>query len=141
MLVVLKIGLIACSKKKLANASEAKDLYCSPLFKAASQYAEKNYDKWLILSAKHGLLHPYRIIEPYDLSLNDMSAKERAKWSEMVLSQIAKLGLDDEKFYVHAGKKYQGICKYHANYHVPLAGLGIGQQLAWYKERNDASGR
>ncbi|WP_395858435.1 DUF6884 domain-containing protein [Arthrobacter sp. KBS0702] len=39
------------------------------MFKKASAYAELTCDRWYILSAKHGLLHPDEIIQPYDMRL------------------------------------------------------------------------
>lgn len=63
----MKIALISCVSKKqeLADGEKVKaiDLYISPLFKMAYNYAQKlNVDKIFILSAKHGLLSPEKEI-------------------------------------------------------------------------------
>lgn len=78
---------------------------------------------------------PEAMLEPYDVTLNGATAKERAAWVEKVYRQIQELGLQDEQFYIHAGIMYQGICKYLNNCIFPVSGLGIGAQLKWYKER------
>ena len=59
----MKIALISCVSKKqeLSDGEKvkAKDLYISPLFKMAYDYAKKlDVDRVFILSAKHGLLSP-----------------------------------------------------------------------------------
>jgi len=131
----MKIGLVSCGKKKLLYPAPARELYQGDLFKKASRYAQGNYDYWFILSALHGLVAPDTALEPYDVTLNDASAKERRVWASRVYDQICELGLQNEQFYVHAGDMYQGVCKYLQNCMFPVSGLGIGQQLRWYKER------
>lgn len=120
----------------------------SDLFKKAYSYASKNYDLVAILSAKYGLLFPDDEIEPYDLTLNAMGARQRREWAEKVFSQMkARLKLRDfDKVFFHAGKKYRehlipkledlGIrCE------VPLEHFGIGEQMAWYNARASDSVR
>jgi hypothetical protein len=62
----LDIGLVSCSRLKADRPLPARELYLSPLFRAASAYAERRYgsDRWLILSARHRLLHPTRCWAP-----------------------------------------------------------------------------
>ena len=138
----LKIGLVGCSKTKVGYAAPAREFYQGTLFKKASNYCQQTYDKWFILSAKYGLLEPDRIIKPYDTTLNNMKSNDIDWWA-------ANTALDLEQyygavFYLHAGKKYQTVCKHIAKPRIgkpeskfifPLKGLGIGHQLAWYKER------
>jgi len=38
------IGLVACSRTKADHDVPARELYVSPLFRAARQYAENHYD-------------------------------------------------------------------------------------------------
>jgi hypothetical protein len=51
------IGLVACSRRKADRSLPARELYVSPLFRAAFGYAERRYgpERWFILSARHGL--------------------------------------------------------------------------------------
>lgn len=133
------IGIVACSKAKLPRPAPACDLYTSPLFRAARTYCEATYDRWFILSAKYGLVLPYEEIEPYDVTLAGMTRAERLNWLEKVGSRSSRLRLHDVvkeggRIYVHAGKLYREPFRPEAIV-VPLEGLGIGQQLAWYAAR------
>jgi hypothetical protein len=79
----LHIGLVACSRRKARDAAPARELYASCLFRAALAYAERHYGpgQWLILSARHGLVEPDSVLNPYDLSLRQLSAREREAWA------------------------------------------------------------
>lgn len=135
-----RIALVSCSSKKLKYTTMAKNLYVSPLFKCAKQYAEKNFDEWFILSAKHGLLLPNSIIDPYDFSLNDANAEKRKSWSKSVADDIILNAPYQSTISIFAGSKYRQYLVPRLNGFsvvVPLAGLGIGQQLKWFKENLD----
>lgn len=138
-----KIGLVGCAKGKRAAVSRAKDLYTSDLFVKTRAYAEKHYDGWRILSAKHHLISPESRIGPYDETLTVKRKAERRKWAHKVFSQIVEEFPNPEtvEFYFHAGDRYKEFlvpllvetgypCK------LPLQGLKIGEQLAWYKRRS-----
>lgn len=130
----MKIGLISCGKEKLTSQAPAKNMYQGDLFVRARKYAESNYDRWFILSAKYGLLEPNRIIEPYNLTLKDMDRNARREWSNKVYGQIRVRCSLDSEFYIHAGNLYREYLQlYLENVRVPLQGLGIGKQKAWYK--------
>jgi len=118
----------------------------SDLFKKAFAYCTKKYDNVAILSAKYGLLLPHDEIEPYDLTLNDMSSEEREAWAERVFKQMkSRLNLKDiDKVYFHAGKYYrehltpklEEVCIACED---PLESLGFGKQKAWYSAREQRS--
>ena len=86
----LDIGLVACSMRKADRPLPARDLYVSPLFRAARAYAERRYgpEGWLILSACHGLVHPNQVLAPYDLSLRQLTRAERAAWGDRVAIEL-----------------------------------------------------
>lgn len=139
----MKVGLVACAAQKLARAAPAKDLYVSQLFRAARAYCEAHYDRWYVLSALHGLVEPDTILEPYNVTLNGMSPAEVYTWNVKVLAAMREAIPHDAHLFVHAGKNYRGWmagpfiegCPWwlgEAWIDVPLEGLGIGQQLAWY---------
>lgn len=132
----MKTGLISCGKEKLSSAAPAQDMYQGDLFKKAWAYAEATYDQCYILSAKYGLLEPNQIIESYDLTLKDMDRKARREWADKIYEQIKKRCVLDNVFYIHAGKLYREYLElYLGLVQVPLEGLGIGQQKAWYKAK------
>ncbi|MBT2549736.1 hypothetical protein J7I85_15680 [Arthrobacter sp. ISL-65] len=59
-----RVGLVACASQKLQRPAPARDIYVSQLFRKASAYAEKTWDRWYVLSAKHGLVRPDTVLEP-----------------------------------------------------------------------------
>ena len=138
------LGLISCTKSKQNYPCEASEMYsASDLFRKAYSYASKNYDFVAILSAKYGLLFPDDKIEPYDLTLNDMKSQQRKKWAERVFKQMnSRLKLRDfNRFFFHAGKRYREhlipkLENMGIHCEVPLEHLGIGEQMAWYIERD-----
>jgi hypothetical protein len=127
-----KIVLISCVSQKLTHRSKAKDLYISPLFKKNLAYARRlNPDAIYILSAQYGLLDLETEIEPYNLTLNTMSASDIRKWAERVIHQLRQMAnLQDDHFIFLAGLKYRKYLLPHlSSYEIPLEGLRIGEQL------------
>ncbi len=135
------IGLISCVSTKKEYATEAKNLYASPLFLYSKKYAELNLNKYYILSAKYGLLKPDDIIEPYEETLNTKSKNERIHWSHKVFDKLLKEISTNDKIVFLAGEKYREfIEKYLAEQNIlfqaPLKKFSIGKQLQWYKNYN-----
>ena len=127
-----KIILISCVSKKRSYRSKARDLYISRLFAKNLHYALKQQpDEIFILSAKYGLVSLDEEIEPYDLTLNTMSAKEVKEWSERVLRDLAsRADLQQDQFTFLAGAKYRKYLVEHLSHvEIPLEGLTIGRQL------------
>lgn len=85
------IGLVACGKGKTDHPAPAAALYNGTHFRKASAYGRDHYDRWAILSAKHGLILPETVIEPYDLSLRHLTAAERRARADRVLAQFAAI--------------------------------------------------
>jgi hypothetical protein len=140
-----KIGLISCVKEKESFATAAGELYKSHLFLYSKEYALKNYDMYFILSAKHGMVYPSRVIEPYNETLIGKSAEEKKQWASDIAYTIMKnYRPETTEFYIHAGKDYRKYLlpmleEYGFKVYVPLQGLGIGQQLQFYKNISDNS--
>ncbi len=132
------IALVGCVKQKLHQPAPARDMYTSTLFRFSKAYAEANSDKWYILSAKYGLVHPGQIINPYEETLNNKNRIERRDWARDVHRQLhdADAIHDYVSFLWLAGQVYQrDLSILLANYHQsdPLRGLQIGKRLAWLK--------
>lgn len=133
-----RVVLISCVSMKQDTKAKAKDLYISPLFRMNYEYAESLHpDAIYILSAKHGLLHPDAIIEPYNETLNTMKSYEVKDWALRVIDQSqGKIDFRNDKIIFLAGEKYRKfllpLCR---NAKVPLKGLGIGKQLGWLKKK------
>lgn len=131
-----KIFLISCVSQKRSQRAAAQDLYTSTLFTLNMRYARQlKPDAIFILSAKHGLLAPETMIDPYDVTLNEMSAPKRRQWAERVRDQLtACADLEHDHFIFLAGNNYRKHLLPHIrHYDVPLVGLRIGEQLGRLK--------
>ena len=132
-----KICLIACASQKQAVAVPARDLYQSDLFKKSVRWMQRqNFDTWFILSAKHGIVKPDQILEPYNLTLNTLKADVRRQWAETVLAELMKALPESASITFLAGSKYreyltQPLHERGYEVHIPMQGLSIGKQLQW----------
>lgn len=132
----IRVGLVGCASQKLQRPAPARDLYVSQLFRKASAYAQATCDRWYVLSAKHGLVHPDTVIEPYDMRLgtNHTTSPPIHAWAAGVRGQldVELAGLEDATLVVLAGEQYRTILRDSRwPSEVPMKGLGIGQQLGW----------
>lgn len=130
----MRVALVGCGKRKLQHLAEARDLYTGPLFRAARRFAE-TCDAWCILSAKHGLVDPRRILAPYDTSMASLSRVERARWADEVRTAIlARWPAGSCTLVFLAGVAYapaiSGILAER-----PIEGLKLGHRLRWFKEQ------
>ena len=139
-----KVGLVGCVKTKRPHPAPARDLYISDLFQKRRHYVERCYDSWLVLSAKHHVVPPDTMLEPYDETLKKKTAAERRQWATRVFEQLkARFPNPSEcVFYFHAGREYQEelihLFERHGyRWQNPLQGLGIGKQLQWYDRREE----
>jgi len=126
--------LIACSNAKLDHAAPAAELYTGQAFRLAMAAAERAGADVIILSALHGAVFPNLIIAPYDLSLSTMAADDRRQWAANVRHALSEY--QGRAITVLAGKHYAAAVEGWPNVSRPLAGLGIGQQLAALKNLN-----
>lgn len=155
---MIRVGLVACGKSKAAEPGPARSLYTSGLFRAASAHAAATYDHWFVISAAHRLVHPDKQLRPYDLSLSEWRQREREGWGHtvclMLQRRLRELGASvptvplgrpwphppQVAVFIHAGRLYDdalrfGLGLFPCEVVRPMSGLGIGEQLAWYKER------
>ena len=138
---MVHIALLGCTKLKHNQRCKAGVMYnVSPLFRGIKQYMlQFDYDQWFILSAKYGLLNPDVEIEPYDESLYDKSRIDYNLWVKTVIKQLDEIVTDGDVVTFYCGRKYRdGIIPYLTRkgieYHIPMEGMGIGQQLKFLKE-------
>ena len=134
------VCLIACCSAKAPHAAPVRHFYTSDLFRKSLAFADRNGFKWAVLSAKHGLILPDQVIEPYDLSIAQLTAMNGKAHYHQWGAQIADaLGhFETRDFVFLAGQRYRDAITssqiwrarlYQA--HIPMEGLGIGQQKAW----------
>jgi hypothetical protein len=130
--------LVSCAATKLDHPAPAADLYTSPLFSKARSYAEASGHPWFVLSARHGLVEPGTVLEPYDTKLSDLMPGERSAWADLVARALYYRGFGGwGVFEIHAGDAYarplrDALALIALDILEPLAGLGIGQRLHWY---------
>lgn len=128
---------MSCVSKKQLGIYKAKDLYISDWFKKARLFVENNYNNWYILSAKHFLVKPEQELEYYEMYLPDQNKDYKLKWADTVISQ---LNIHPCEIDIFAGKEYRKYLiplleERGFKVNIPLEGLGIGQQLGWFKEK------
>lgn len=56
----MRVGLVGCVKSKRSQA--APELYVLPLFRGRRAWVKRTCDCWFVLSAKHGLVEPGRVL-------------------------------------------------------------------------------
>jgi len=127
--------LVSCVSKKNNGILPAKDLYCSTWFNKAKKRAEQ-YDNWLILSAKYGLIIPNQRISKYNLTLNQMTEKQRQIWSIKIYHQLKNHLKNIDNIIFFAGVNYRKylapqLIKDGYKVDIPMKGLGIGKQMQW----------
>lgn len=124
-------AVLSCCAEKLPVAAPAHALYRGPLFRKSLACLQNNcipLARTFILSARHGLIPADEILEPYNVSLPSMTAAERRVWCAYVATQLPQLPAGP--VLVLAGKLYrEALLPRAADLVVPLAGLGIGEQL------------
>jgi hypothetical protein len=77
------------------------------------------------------------VLAPYDMSLHQLSNREREVWENRVAIELTDRFSAGTMLWFHAGRLYrEAIAPVVVHQvRVPLAGLRIGQQLAWYRQR------
>ena len=151
--------LIGCSKTKKAvdfnprtgGRVVPEQLYGSQLFSKRVDYAKARGIRWAVLSARYGVWFPHIGLKAYDQTFSDMIPAEIAAWHVGVAQRLMEelweqynLGQSvnpikpsELTVEIHAGADYchpltEILKAVGIAVELPLAGLGIGEQLAWY---------
>jgi hypothetical protein len=146
MLVII----VSCSAGKADKPAQAQDLYTGDLFKKQAELAKLMVASgvakaWYILSAKHGLIDPTQIIEPYDVAMGDLTKQEMQALKRRVARQLpTPISAPHYRWadgvIALCGEKYRQVLSYYCDdIAIPLInltpGMGIGSQKKWLKER------
>lgn len=102
----------------------------------AEQETKAHGGNWYILSAAYGLVEPDQVLQPYDQTLYDLPPRAREAWAYAIVTRIRELHPAPRKVIILAGDVYRRyldhwLSRYGYQIEAPLAGLGIGKQLAW----------
>ena len=142
-----ELYLVACVKTKIPGPAPARDLYASPWFKAARRYVETLGCPWLVLSAKHWVVHPNDMLESYEFSFakgEGSKAAHRRKWAKKVLSQLEGHLARVDSITFLAGKRYreflvEPLRERGFKVSIPMEHIaGTGKQALWLKENCNA---
>lgn len=107
----MTVYVIPCGAEKRPHAAAARELYVGQMFtntlSAAMQRAANDGPpaRVLILSARHGLIDPDTIVEPYDQRIDAQGAID----AETVAEQAAAFGIDwdaDDNVYALLPRPY-----------------------------------
>lgn len=140
----MRVGLVGCTKSKLPDRARAEDLYSSSAtFRGRRAFVVRSCDRWLILSAKHGVLAPSDELEPYDVTLVGAPISVKRSWATRVTEELKEaLGnIAGMTFEIHAGRDYWGyglvdnLRRAGARVEIPTEGLSQGQQRRFYLDR------
>jgi len=143
------LTIVGCGDMKASTACPAAYLYLSTLFRLAREYAEVVGNDWLIMSARHGLVEPTRVLEPYDYTI---TGKGKDVWWALrhrIQADFAGYVLDHKditsgrkvsglRVIALVGKTYADILKTTGMRDIiefPLDGLQIGERQAWLKRK------
>lgn len=125
------VCIISCTAHKRSARMAAELLYSSDLFYKSRRFAQANYDSWLILSAKYGLIRPDEVIEPYDCKLNTLSKSKRTELSARVSRQAQSLRISDAIVTSICGEDYEELLEEAGIKFIkqPEFALPIGKKL------------
>jgi len=135
-----RLILVGCGGRKLDHPDQPARLYVGSYFTACldTALAVRNSavnDRVMILSAKHGLLNLWApVIEPYDLRLGQPGAISVGTLHSQAVARNVYL----MPVLALCGGAYATLARQvWENVETPLAGLGIGRQVARLKEMRD----
>lgn len=148
-----KIILIGCGKQKARARSIARELYTGSMFSARLRHAEQSGCPWWIVSAKHGLVLPDELLNPYDLTISDLSVLDKSAWPlNVVASLIDHLpeSIQDARqlravlVELHLGADYAEpliavIQATGMSHSWPMRGLSQGEQMKTYGQNSRAA--
>lgn len=115
--------VVPCGARKLDAPAPAAELYTGPLFRSAWAAAGRLGHRTVILSARHGLVSPDTVLEPYERRLGDPGSVT----VEELAVQAAELGRPT-RVVVLGGRDYVELARaVWPDAEAPLAGArGIG---------------
>lgn len=110
------VCILSCSAHKRPFETWAENLYASESFFLSRRYAEANFDAWLVLSAKHGLLLPSNSVAPYDRHIATVSSEEYRALVERLKGQVEAIDPKQEL-------QFTSLCADEYNRLLEMAGI------------------
>jgi len=130
--------ILGCSGKKRNNRSPASDLYLSDRFTIGRNICKEYSEKWLILSAKYGLIDPSAIVDPYDLTLSDLDNRSVEKWVIEVSNDIKSVLLEKQPVIFIGDPTYfkdvsKNLIKQNIIIYIPFKHISKFRRCEWLK--------
>lgn len=131
--------LLGCGRNKKNSRSNASELYTSARFQLGVRLADRLRLPLYIISAKYGLVRRSETIDPYDLTIDQLSESEKRKWALQVAQKmkskkrnvVTALVLADDNY---ADPLVSNFSERGINLLRPLSGLPHSAQLPFLKE-------
>lgn len=117
------VGIVGCGSAKIDEPAPAKNLYSSTYFALKREYVETFCDRWLILSAEHGLIRPTRETAPYETTVTDDDFDREAFVYELALDLefIPGALCEGDELTVLAGREYADLLREAIRYQRRLS--------------------
>jgi hypothetical protein len=120
-----RVVLVGSSGALAASPRPAAEIFESEQFARARRHAVESGQPWFVLSARHGLLDPADVVDPFALLFGDQPADYRAAWAERVAGQLAeRVRLSGAIVEVHGGVDFVQALR------GPLARRGARTEIA-----------
>jgi hypothetical protein len=111
------VAITNCKAMKQDYECTVDEMYSkSYVYRSQKKFFQLAYDKYLVFSAKYGLMSPTKVIEPYDLALqskigrvevnNSLTAEQRIKLFEKVEHQLIKMFELVDEIHFHTSNIY-----------------------------------
>ncbi|MGY2200945.1 DUF6884 domain-containing protein [Pseudomonas gingeri] len=139
------IVLIGCGRHKKKSPTRAENLYTSTRFNISKEIASNIGARYFVLSAKHGLLEPAQVIEPYDVDISRLNEQEVIDWSEGVLNYIfsvspeATVTVLAEEQYALPLIECNSRLGFNLKLDTPFVGLATENLQLWLQQARRAS--
>lgn len=121
------VGLVACCAKKAATPAPARELYRGQTFIMGVRYLKRRCDVWAVLSARHGLVLPDQVLEPYDYTLDGKPAGVVEAWGEATRARLREV-FPGAQFIVLAHGPYLKAVE-GLPYTAPPDGCGVVERI------------
>lgn len=131
----LPVGLVACCKTKLDHPAPAEELYTGHLFRLSRKWLLPRTDGWAILSAKHGLVLPRQVVEPYEQTLVGACPVVVRAWEAAVGLDLRAM-FPGREFLVISGRAYLGALA-GLPHKQAFGGLKLGEKLSAIMHANE----
>lgn len=140
--------VLGCGKSKAIERGDAPipivELYTGNHYRARLRYARQLGGPTWILSALYGLRAPDSFASWYDLTAADVNKDpgHRRDWNEATAAELLRQTEPGDVIVVLAGSEYvkhwrDELVAAGRVVELPLAHMGIGEQLAWLKRHTD----